>query len=797
MKCSTSSWREAAHRASECSGPPRMWAMAVFGGLLAVLALPAWLWASQSVDDTAWAATVARSEEAGEWVTVVHPADGLVLVVEEDAVQIPLGFAVEGNESQAPQGVTYFLDGYAMGTADAPPYVVATGDLTALEPGEHVVATGTQEPASDLAPAFFTLDHAEPDADSDQNGLPDNPFVTLPGDNYTWYSTVVSPETGYPRAVGVARWEGSEDHDGSLYLVLQDPSNPRGKVVVSAPRALAQPGETGLLLVALASDPLTLLGAEEARLLAPQPNGDLVPGGQYVEISVLISVDGGQTLYELDNSRLAENPIHVRMEGLDLDMDLDPGFHAYPTLIDSDPETGLFILAGTGQWATEHTAHETAGAESMEADLTAPSVIAPYESVLTEDDDDSDEGTGDDESAGSRPVRDAFMSWLSSIGDGGTTAAGSSGRAAKASADTVWVDFDYTGVEHGTEAEPFNTAQEGTDFVGTGGTVKFKGRVPIPMSAESYTISKAMTLEAVGGAVRIGAPATAPSAAFSAAPLSGASSPSGLAVQFTNESGSGGSPVTAWHWDFGDGTTSPAVHPAHTYAEVGTYTVSLKATNATDEDTEEKVDYIMAKATLTTAVTGSGSIALSPTGGVYNADTGVLMTATPDTTDWEFSEWTGDFSSSEYEDTITMDDDKSVTAVFIEKPSDLEVTSIDTPPPSTVQSGDSVTIAWTVTNNHWTTELSWDDAVYLSRNSQWDAEDMELNSVEITGGLDEDESYGESASVQITIPDVSPGGYYLIVKTDINDVIGETLEDKGNNAASSPVTIVDKDMNNV
>ena len=34
-------------------------------------------------------------------------------------------------------------------------------------------------------------------------------------------------------------------------------------------------------------------------------------------------------------------------------------------------------------------------------------------------------------------------------------------------------------------------------------------------------------------------------------------------------------PITGWLWDFGDGTTSSAQHPTHTYTTPGTYTVTL------------------------------------------------------------------------------------------------------------------------------------------------------------------------------------------------------------------------------
>lgn len=41
-----------------------------------------------------------------------------------------------------------------------------------------------------------------------------------------------------------------------------------------------------------------------------------------------------------------------------------------------------------------------------------------------------------------------------------------------------------------------------------------------------------------------------------------------------------GAAIVAWAWDLGDGTTSTEQHPSHAYADDGTYTVSLAATDA-------------------------------------------------------------------------------------------------------------------------------------------------------------------------------------------------------------------------
>ncbi|MCP4572829.1 MAG: PKD domain-containing protein [bacterium] len=84
---------------------------------------------------------------------------------------------------------------------------------------------------------------------------------------------------------------------------------------------------------------------------------------------------------------------------------------------------------------------------------------------------------------------------------------------------------------------------------------------------------------------------TPPMAAFQA------DTPTGqvpLAVTFTDDST--GEP-TAWAWDFGDGGTSTAQNPSHTYTVAGDFTVALTATNAGGSDTETDVDCVSVSGT--------------------------------------------------------------------------------------------------------------------------------------------------------------------------------------------------------
>src|SRR6185503_20670925 len=113
----------------------------------------------------------------------------------------------------------------------------------------------------------------------------------------------------------------------------------------------------------------------------------------------------------------------------------------------------------------------------------------------------------------------------------------------------------------------------------------------------SYTVSHSVTTAVSGDTetksayVLVSVPPTVPTANFSADQASGFVP---LAVTFTDLSSSGGSTITSWAWNFGDGATSTAQNPSHTYLVPGTYTVSLTATNAIGSDGEVKTGYITA-----------------------------------------------------------------------------------------------------------------------------------------------------------------------------------------------------------
>jgi PKD repeat protein len=68
----------------------------------------------------------------------------------------------------------------------------------------------------------------------------------------------------------------------------------------------------------------------------------------------------------------------------------------------------------------------------------------------------------------------------------------------------------------------------------------------------------------------------------------------GLTCGFTDASTDSDGSVTGWNWDFGDGNTSTAQNPGHTYAAAGTYTVGLTATDdgAANGSTSQQVTVV-------------------------------------------------------------------------------------------------------------------------------------------------------------------------------------------------------------
>ncbi|WP_321423205.1 PKD domain-containing protein [uncultured Methanobacterium sp.] len=107
----------------------------------------------------------------------------------------------------------------------------------------------------------------------------------------------------------------------------------------------------------------------------------------------------------------------------------------------------------------------------------------------------------------------------------------------------------------------------------------------------------------------------APVASFTANATSGTAP---LDVQFMDTSSNN---PTTWFWDFGDGATSTAQNPTHTYTTPGTYTVTLTVTNSAGNNTIITTSYI------TVLNNTAPNVTATPDAGIYNTTQTVTLTS--------------------------------------------------------------------------------------------------------------------------------------------------------------------------
>ena len=320
---------------------------------------------------------VAGSDDA---LLVTAPMDGAIVFVSSTQTSVPLTMTAEAEADAELEFVEYTLDGVPFGMGSEAPFAITTDlDVAAFGWGEHTLeATASVLDTHETLTAYstFTLAPIATEDDADANGIPDNPFLTLAGNGDAWLDATSVAGTDGTRTVALTHFEN--DATAPVVVVLDT-------VTVTVPRAVVHAGETGIAIVAVSETLDSLFGATEAALFDAEPaDYALVSGGRYVQVSVIASADGGATYGDADPALLASHPVHVEMRGLGFVGNGTQSLFAHPTYVDSDPSTGLRVIAADGGWAPEAT---TVSADAMTADLTASSsVVAPHESLPPEAD---------------------------------------------------------------------------------------------------------------------------------------------------------------------------------------------------------------------------------------------------------------------------------------------------------------------------------------------------------------------------------------------------------------------------
>jgi PKD repeat protein len=168
-----------------------------------------------------------------------------------------------------------------------------------------------------------------------------------------------------------------------------------------------------------------------------------------------------------------------------------------------------------------------------------------------------------------------------------------------------------------------STAQSPVHTYDTPGTYAVTLSVSGPDGSDTHTEVDFVTITSIFG--------PPPEADFSADPVAGAAP---LLVSFQDATIGA---VSGWSWDFGDGSTSGAIHPTHTYNQPGTYSVSLSVTGPTGSD-------VVTKQSLVT-VTGGGGGQAPVAGFVATPSTGEapLAVAFQDTSTGAVVSWLWSF----------------------------------------------------------------------------------------------------------------------------------------------------------
>jgi len=195
---------------------------------------------------------------------------------------------------------------------------------------------------------------------------------------------------------------------------------------------------------------------------------------------------------------------------------------------------------------------------------------------------------------------------------------------------------------------------------------------------------------------------------------------------------------------------------------------------------------------LSTGVNGGGHV--TPHAGSYPAGN-LEVEAVPES-GWSFRRWEGGLTGSTNPYTLNLSANAFVFARFYDDAlADFVVLAASTDVASGVR-GDPVPVAWGVENyGGETAAAAWKDGVYLSTDEAWDEEDLFLGDETQASALTEMNTYEES--LEVDIPDVAPGRYWLLVKVDIEDSVEEGVETvEDNTAVAGELLVLDPELSN-
>jgi parallel beta-helix repeat protein len=236
------------------------------------------------------------------------------------------------------------------------------------------------------------------------------------------------------------------------------------------------------------------------------------------------------------------------------------------------------------------------------------------------------------------------------------------------------LDVQFTGsVTGGTSAYSYHWT------FGDGGSSTAKNPSHTYAQPGTYTVTFTVTdsnslQDSTSLSIQVSSPTAQLTASAGANPITGHAP---LDVQF-NGSVTGGTSPYSYQWTFGDGGSSTAKNPSHTYAQPGTYTATFTVTDSESRQSSASVAIqvsaaVQQKVQLNLSIhTGQGpgekGGTIIPSAGNHAYDQGriVHLKASPKK-GFRFSRWMGDIreeAAGKRNAYIAMSSDKNITALF-------------------------------------------------------------------------------------------------------------------------------------
>ncbi len=323
------------------------------------------------------------------------------ILVAANITSVEMTAASVTNDPANTFSVEYFIDEEGIGSSDVAPYPVSF-DLVALMAGKSThslvaVATGyidnfavgtdeSEEVVLDIQQVAQGWDITG-GPNNTPNGIPDNPFDLFEelGLNHgdIWRGEVESNgKTRHVILIGIGYGfnfvKATPVADEAVTASIEI----NGKAVtVTVPGGILNDDEVGFVILEVAEDLATVIGAEQAALIADTPAGLLTVGGAlYAELSIIVSNDTGVTFSEINNDQLADNPVTIEVTGLAVTAGDSVRLYSHPTDVTSSgsgDNMSVAIEAGAGgSWDVAATETVVADA-SVSAQVSSLSLFLP------------------------------------------------------------------------------------------------------------------------------------------------------------------------------------------------------------------------------------------------------------------------------------------------------------------------------------------------------------------------------------------------------------------------------------